>query len=71
MLGGCVTKKDLEEPVAKYLSECYGLKDGDFRILSTDDNWFEGIDPRESNIRFTVDSKGEFRDIDVLKKEGF
>lgn len=41
-LTSCVTKNDLKEPVGKYLSKNYGIKD-DFTILSTDDNWFEGI----------------------------
>jgi len=38
------TKIKLQQPVGDYLSEHYGIKDGEFKILSAHDNWIEGGD---------------------------
>lgn len=43
LLSACFSKKDLEQPVKDYFKKEYGINDG-VRILSTDNNWFEGID---------------------------
>ena len=44
LLSGCFTETKLKKTIGDYLSESYGIKDGDFKILSADNNWFEGID---------------------------
>ncbi len=45
LLSGCFENTKLvEEPIGDYLSENYGIKNEDFKILSADNNWFEGID---------------------------
>lgn len=43
LLSACFSEKDLEQPVKDYLSKEYGIKE-DIKILSTDNNWLEGID---------------------------
>ncbi|WP_053598182.1 hypothetical protein [Bacillus sp. FJAT-18017] len=40
---GGVNERDLKKPVEQYLSEEYGLNE-EFKFLTWDDNWFEGID---------------------------
>ncbi|PGW30407.1 hypothetical protein COE04_29135 [Bacillus cereus] len=44
LLSGCFTETKLEKPIGDYLSESYGIDNGNFKILSADNNWFEGID---------------------------
>ena len=45
LLSGCFENTKLvEEPIGDYLSENYGIKNGDFKILYADDNWFEATD---------------------------
>ncbi|MGG2094772.1 hypothetical protein AB1283_19585 [Bacillus sp. S13(2024)] len=44
LLSGCFTKTKLNKPIGDYLSKNYGIKNGEFKILSADNNWFEGID---------------------------
>ncbi|PFH88707.1 hypothetical protein [Bacillus sp. AFS088145] len=43
MLSGCFSKNDLKKPISDYLQTNYGINEG-FKILDTDNNWFEGID---------------------------
>ncbi|MBS4174301.1 hypothetical protein [Bacillus sp. FJAT-49736] len=44
LLSGCVTEKDLKVPLSRYLSEHYQIKQKEFRFLTWDNNWLEGID---------------------------
>ena len=40
---GCVKESDLKKPIQQYISQEYGLNE-DFKFLTWDDNWLEGID---------------------------
>ncbi|QFF97486.1 hypothetical protein PB01_00915 [Psychrobacillus glaciei] len=42
-MGSNFSNKDLKKPIQEYLATNYGLNE-DFTILSTDNNWFEGVD---------------------------
>jgi hypothetical protein len=42
LLTGCFTKSDLREPIGNELKKRFGITE--FEILSTTNNWFEGID---------------------------
>lgn len=41
LISGCFSKNDLKKPIGKVLLEQYGIED--FTILSTTNNWFEGV----------------------------
>lgn len=45
ILSGCsnFSKDDLNKPIQEYLKTNYGIQ-GEFTVIQTDDNWFEGID---------------------------
>ncbi|PEB72610.1 hypothetical protein COM89_26895 [Bacillus thuringiensis] len=44
ILSGCYFSKDkLNQPIQEYLKTNYGIK-GEFSVIQTDNNWFEGID---------------------------
>jgi hypothetical protein len=41
LLSGCFSKNDLKKPIGDVLLNQYGIED--FKILSTTNNWFEGV----------------------------
>lgn len=43
ILSGCFSKDDLNQPIQEYLKTNYGIQ-GEFSVIQTDNNWFEGID---------------------------
>ncbi|WP_148335346.1 hypothetical protein [Bacillus massilioanorexius] len=42
LLSSCFKKEDLEQPIKDYFLKEYGIKE-EIKILSTDNNWLEGI----------------------------
>ncbi|KGR80763.1 hypothetical protein [Lysinibacillus boronitolerans] len=43
ILSGCFSKEDLNQPIQEYLETNYGIQ-GEFSVIQTSNNWFEGID---------------------------
>lgn len=43
ILSGCFSKDDLNQPIQEYLETNYGIQ-GEFSVIQTSNNWFEGID---------------------------
>lgn len=43
ILSGCFSKDDLNQPILEYLETNYGIQ-GEFSVIQTSNNWFEGID---------------------------